>query len=401
MNTPRPAAAAELPALTGLRGFAAVWVLLYHAWVDAGPRLMTLGSGAFALDFTPLFSCGWAGVDVFFTLSAFLLSLPFASWQLGLAPRPSLRTFWLRRVLRIFPAWYTQVAVLLILAGVFAIGTWPSTGQLIGNLLLYFNFGTHGVVPLNAVTYTLPIEFCFYLVLPLLAFALRPRWWWLLALFAIVETQLYRHLMFADVAQADVPLRVIVLEQLPGRLDQFVFGMLAAYAYCRAAMLQRLPSPRSCDLLLLLGMLVVALMCVLIHFDTRYWDGSRLLFVWHGIVGAAVALMLYACAAGSRIARALFANRVLHYLGVISFGLYLWHYPLIHWLDAAHVFDRIDGYRLPWSLPLVLVLACAIADVSYRFIERPLLRLGRARSKHPGVTTELATPLRTPEGASS
>ncbi|HEY0232128.1 MAG TPA: acyltransferase, partial [Dokdonella sp.] len=212
--------------LTGLRGFAAFWVLLYHAWVDAVPRAMKIGSGDYAINLTPAFSGGWTGVDIFFTLSAFLLSLPFVSWQMGLAPRPALGTFWQRRILRIFPAYYAQIAVLLILAGVFGVGVWPGLGQLLGNLVLWFNVGHSGVTPLNAVTYTLSIEFCFYLLLPLLAFLLRPRGWIVLLVLAVAETQLYRHLMFDP--GADIPHKVLVLEQLPGRLDQFVFGMLAA-----------------------------------------------------------------------------------------------------------------------------------------------------------------------------
>jgi peptidoglycan/LPS O-acetylase OafA/YrhL len=164
--------------------------------------------------------------------------------------------------------------------------------------------------------------------------------------------------------------------------------MLAAFAYTRGALARRLPSPRATDALFLLGAGVFAAMIVAIHRGSgTYWDGSALLFLWHGVVGAAVALMLYAAAAGSRVARAGFANAPLRYLGLVSFGLYLWHYPLIQWLGVAHAFDALPGYRLPWSLPVVLLLACGLADLSYRLVERPLLRVGR-RVRHPGLTTE-------------
>jgi len=119
-----------------------------------------------------------------------------------------------------------------------------------------------------------------------------------------------------------------------------------------------------------------------------YWQGHWLVFVWHGVVGAAVALMLFAAAAGSPIARELFDNRPLRYLGLISFGVYLWHYPILQWLSAAHAFDRIPGYRLPWIVPILLLVSCVVADLSYRLIERPLLRIGRARSAHPNVTSD-------------
>lgn len=388
-----PLLSREIPALTGLRGLAAFWVLLYHAWANATPRVIEIGSGPYALNLTIAFSGGWTGVDVFFTLSAFLLTLPFAQWQLGLAPRPSLGTYWVRRLVRVFPAYYAQLAVLLLLAGAFGIGMWPDARRLIGNLFLWFNFGSSGVAPINGVAYTLPIEFCFYLVLPLLALLLRPRWWMLLALIAIVETQLYRHLMFDPAAETMS--KVLVLEQMPGRLDQFVFGMLAAYAYARLAVAQRLPHRRVSDALFLAGVAGVVLMLVLMQlgFET-YWQGSWLLYVWHGATGAAVALMLFAAAAGSGLARVLLANRPLRRLGVISFGVYLWHPPILEWLTTAGAFDRIEGYRLPWSLPLLLLVTVLVAELSYRLVERPMLRLGHRRrgaAAAPGAEPAAAT----------
>lgn len=372
--------------LTGLRGFAALWVMLYHVWVEATPRLMMLGP----LDLTPLFSAGWAGVDIFFTLSAFLLSLPYASRHLEHASPPPLRTFWLRRVQRILPAYYAQLFVLAALAGLIGIGMLPDVPQFLGNLLLLTDFGPYGAAPMNPVTYTLPIEFGFYLLLPLLARWLRPgRWPWL-ALFAIVVTQLWRHLVFPQVAHLDVPLRVIAMEQLPGRLDQFVAGMLAAYAYTRAVAHGHAANARANDALLLLGALLFALLMWAGHYAVAtYWEGHPLLFVWHSLAGVAAAAMLYASACGSRIARVLFDNAPLRYIGLISFGFYLWHFPVMQWLDRAHVFDAIAGYRLPWMLAAVLAITCAIATFSYRFIELPFLRLGRSRKDRPQLTTEM------------
>lgn len=386
-----PLLSREIPALTGLRGLAAFWVLLYHAWVNATPRVIEIGSGPHALNLTIAFSGGWTGVDIFFTLSAFLLTLPFVQWQMGLAPRPSLATYWVRRVLRVFPAYYAQLAVLLLLAGAFGIGAWPDARRLVGNLFLWFNFGSSGVAPINGVAYTLPIEFCFYLVLPLLALLLRPRWWVLLPLLAIAETQLYRHLMFDP--SAETMSKVLVLEQMPGRLDQFAFGMLAAYAYARMAVAGTLPHRRVGDALFLAGVAGVALVLVLMQLGYEtYWQGSWLLFVSHGAIGAAVALMLFAAAAGSGIARALLANRPLRRLGVISFGLYLWHPPILEWLTAAGTFAAIEGYRLPWSLPILLLAAVLAAELSYRLVERPMLRLGHRRGKSAAVAEPAAAP---------
>ena len=106
-----PLLSREIPALTGLRGLAAFWVLLYHAWANATPRVIEIGSGPYALNLTIAFSGGWTGVDGFFTLSAFLLTLPFAQWQRGLAPRPSLGTYWVRRLVRVGDASPPRIAL--------------------------------------------------------------------------------------------------------------------------------------------------------------------------------------------------------------------------------------------------------------------------------------------------
>lgn len=77
--------------LTGLRGYAALWVLIYHTWVVATPRLMSVEIGSYSIDLTPFFSCGWAGVDIFYTLSAFLLTLSFA--EAAIEEKKGLRLF--------------------------------------------------------------------------------------------------------------------------------------------------------------------------------------------------------------------------------------------------------------------------------------------------------------------
>lgn len=299
---------------------------------------------------------------------------------------------------RILPAYYAQLAVLIALAAVAGVGAVPTITQLVGNLLLLNNLGPLGATPINPVTYTLSIEFAFYLLLPLLAYWLRPgRWWWL-ALLAIVATQAWRQLVFPLVAHAEVPLRVIALEQMPGRLDQFVAGMLAAWAYTRAVASGRRAHAAGNETLFVAGMALFAGLLWAAHYTVAsYWEGHPLLFTWHGLAGLATALMLYAGARGSRVARWLFDNAPLRWLGLVSFGVYLWHFPVLHWLGNAHAFDAITGYRLPWMLPVVLALACLLAAASYRWIELPFLRRGRPRSAHPQLTTEMiAAPVAAP-----
>lgn len=113
--------------LTGLRGFAALWVLLYHAWVTSVPLRMEIDFGFSTIDFTPLFSGGSVGVDFFFVLSAFLLTLPFARWACGERDFPSVWPYLKRRFKRVFPAFWAQLLILLIIAFTTSFYVFPET----------------------------------------------------------------------------------------------------------------------------------------------------------------------------------------------------------------------------------------------------------------------------------
>ena len=171
----------HLRVLTGVRGWAALWVFMYHAWVYAKYPPLVVELFGLPVDLTPLFSMGGVGVTIFFVLSGFLLATPFAQWQAGQRERPRLGRYLFRRVMRVFPAYYVQLAILLLIAvwvpGQPGIDDW---GALFRHLLMLFTPPPLGTLPINNVWWTLPIEFSFYLVLPLLALLLRPGRWWLL-----------------------------------------------------------------------------------------------------------------------------------------------------------------------------------------------------------------------------
>jgi len=83
-------------ALTGLRGVAALWVLVFHLWQRTGAPALALGP----LDFTPLAAHGYLGVDLFFVLSGYLIGGPWVAMRLGGA-KVAFGTFWRRRFLRV------------------------------------------------------------------------------------------------------------------------------------------------------------------------------------------------------------------------------------------------------------------------------------------------------------
>ncbi len=369
----------ELPALTGLRGFAALWVLLFHVFALSGTPALHFGP----LHYGIFFALGLNGVDVFFCLSAFLLTMPYARWRYGVADRPDTTRYLLRRVLRIYPAYLFQLFTLLAIAAVFGYGRTLSLGEFVAHQFLWLNLGSHWVAPLVGVWFTLPVEFGFYLMLPFLAPLLdRKRWPWML-LAAIAVTIAYRTITLENSIMQPVPERVIEFERLPGRIDQFVIGMLAGAAYIATSI--RGWRPRRPDLWFWAGLCGIVLLFECLIRIGFSWEHGPMLFIWHGMFSVGLVPLLLACAWGAASARRIFGNRVIRYVGEISFGVYLWHMPILSailpWLPES-LNPQVRFWLL---LALVLAATFVVAHLSYLFVERPWLR--RAHRKD-AVATE-------------
>lgn len=362
------------PGLTGLRGIAAGWVMLFHFWLLIGaPRL-----APFSFDLTALFSGGFIGVDLFFVLSGFLLGLPFLAWANRTRPFPDLITFWKRRCLRVLPAYYVQLAV-LILAGWIVTGIWPvDLRKLLAYLSMEFVYFA-GIEPmLNGVWWSLPVEWNFYVVLPLLGLAFAYARWWLVALLALVASVCFRLFCYDLLMSARTlgPIGYAAIIHLPARLDEFVFGMLAAWAHLRRA---RAPS-RTGTLALLVGVGgIVALMKGLDGRGDFFATGDApWIFVYATFAGAALALVVYASASGSWLAGYLFNGRLLAFLGTISYSLYLWH-AIVFQVAYRSGFSQWAPVAHPGTLGLLLIpLAIALSWFSYRLTEHPFLVTGAA-----------------------
>lgn len=367
-------------ALTGLRAWAAFWVLLYHAWVFSEKPPLTLDIGPIQVLLTPLVSMGIAGVTIFFVLSGFLLGLPFAEWQAGKRPRPDIGRYFFHRVARVFPAYYAQLAVLLIVAvlvsGHGRIDTWPDFFR---HLLMLFTPPPVGTTPINLVWWTLPIEFSFYLALPALSYLLRPsRWWWLLGV-CLGAMWAWRFMMITWLGDVPVSERVYASYQLPGALDMFGLGMFAALLHVNH---ERLPAwlkdTLRGDRLAVLGLLVILGAIYWLFFERRhYWADNPIFYLWTPTLSLGTALIVLAAARGSRVTEWLFANRLMVYAGLVSYSVYLWHVPVMDWVSAAHLAQPLGAWRFPVFLALVIPAIYAISTLSYTLVERPFIRMRR------------------------
>jgi peptidoglycan/LPS O-acetylase OafA/YrhL len=363
-------------------------VLGFHVWLYRpdglpGPRRALGDKVLFELNL---------GLICFFVLSGFLLFRPFARAALTGSPRLDLRGYALRRAARILPAYYACLVGALALYEIVGAGRLvPPAGQLATFLFFGQSYSPNTLTAVNAVTWTLCVEVVFYLLLPLLGWAvirLGPR-------HVRAQAALLLSLVAVSVGWNAIThfsgWGPVASKSLPAYIGDFSFGMLAALWIEGLGVRRRdraAAGPgRAAGLLLAVsgGALVAA---------TGYWHerwGShtlahQLLTDMPAAAGFALLVAALACARGS--APSLFRARPLVGAGVISYGLYLWHIPLILVLIELGL---LPGSLAP-RLAVVLGLTVGAAWLSWRLIERPALRRVARRARAIESPGALATP---------
>lgn len=361
--------------LEALRGVAALLVMALHA-LHAAPSVY--GSPAL-LDRWVLgtFVWGWVGVPVFFVLSGFVLTLPFLAS--GDQP-PRLGHYYARRAARIFPAYWLQVCVVLlgiVLTGGFpgASGT-PDPTRWPIQMVMAFQLGANSA-PWLGVWWTLPVEFAFYLLLPALLAPRRGRDRWLLIAALLFAAILLRGVAGAGLFTAEVT-RALA-NHLPTRIDLFLAGVLAAHLWQYRNDLFR---GHRGTAWLLGGSVLIATCIVAVAvpplpmpdmLPRRHW-----LAVWPTLFALGAAAILLGLVAAERAGRRWPAPRLLVGLGALSYGVYLWHLPVLQALASLGA-----GQGVVWWPPALLLVALPptllLAWGSWRFVEQPARRWVRRR----------------------
>lgn len=361
------------PSLHALRGIAACAVMLFHweqFFPDAGLWLQRFVPADTLLDPTVYIGFGWMGVPLFFILSGWLLGGQVVLRDLSLS---YLRRFWTRRFLRIYPAVWAELVVLLLLAGLIpGLITQASYDTLHLQFLLWLNLPPFMATPMNLVWWTLPVELGFYMLLPFIAwFAGRVGWWQSLVT-ALLLTMAWRLWIFHS-SQVENYLEVLpVLDSLPGVLFTFMLGFSLNF-------LPAEPSRRLRRSGLLFG--IVVLLCLMhwqLGLDHIYWKGHWILVVWTPLVAIAIACITY-CLKNPLPLFGWLEQRWLVWLGHVSFGIYLWHFQVMR----AMVLLLPDAWSGAVASALAFCIALPatlfLAALSFYFIERPVMGWGKQR----------------------
>lgn len=343
------AAAGRNPQLDFVRGIAILMVMGFHA--------VTVPSNAFfrALEYFP-HRCGWAGVDLFFVLSGFLVGGLLLKEMTGEGElRP--QRFLTRRAFKIWPAYYAYILFELV----FRVHP-PSTFALANLLHLQNYLGTS-----LKHTWSLAVEEHFYLALALgLSFMAARRWTKkkiLIALFAAILTVICIRC-------------VLVLMYGPGlsiewathtRIDSILFGVILATLYRWFPGAFRRLTERKWPLLILAAAAIAMLLTAGKDSVPMQTIGYTVLYL-----GAGGGMLLVYCHTASWSTAPLF--RWVAKIGLYSYGIYLWHNG-VHSVAMKLTLALHGSARWVALYVLQIGLGIAAGVVTTRLIEWPMLKI--------------------------
>jgi peptidoglycan/LPS O-acetylase OafA/YrhL len=367
----------RFPLLDGMRAVAVLCVVLVHCAVFGGALSGSLPGRLLAhLNL---------GVTIFFLISGFLLYRPFIAHRFGGAAAPHIDSYAKRRFLRIYPAYWLVLTVLLVIPGLPNVNVesvWPmylllhtlpvSSGPRCSQLVT-----TCGL----AQTWSLVAEVTFYAALPVyvvltdrLTRGLSRRGW-LIAQGAAL----------AGLSAASVVLQFVVLAPAPqwvgwsvvGTVFWFALGMgmaIVSAATTGSALGARVASLVSRSALLLWGAAVViyVVLCLSLPPTPFVLASSQQLAIQ--IAFGVIALLLLAPAVFAdgtrRVPQRIAAAPPVAWLGLVSYGVFLWHYPIVLKLSGG-----IGGASFLPLLAGTLAISIACAAGSYYALERPVMKL--------------------------
>lgn len=318
------------PALDGLRAIAILSVVLFHAWA-------------------PFASGGFVGVDLFFVLSGFLITSLLLQEQRATG-KVDLPAFYRRRFMRLMPALAFMLAAYALLAPML----WPGKGHWIAAVIAGAYLSDYAYAMMVELprqirhTWSLAVEMHFYLLWPL-ALGLTAKRFTPAQLHSVLFAVYVIACLWRAACAFGQDWNLVYFRfdtRLPGLLLGAWLASVVRDPAALAVVAIRLPRLRA-------WIFVLVVCAALFAWEVPLTLAVGLLFVeWCG-----VALVLACLSPNSRL-----ANPAAVFLGTLSYGIYLWHFPIFYWLRE----------RMSWELTLLigLPISIAIAWLSFVTIER-------------------------------
>jgi peptidoglycan/LPS O-acetylase OafA/YrhL len=326
--------------LNGLRALSAFLVIGFHLGIRG-------------------FSLGWSGVFLFFVLSGFLITRILIHDR---GEENFFARFYFRRALRVFPIYYLLFAVVVLAALVrrWPLSDWPWFAFYLQNWKLGQTAFNPVFPPFLNHTWTLAIEEQFYFVWPLLVFVCSRR---------MLPLAIAALIVLGPATRA----AIILFGHNPYEAFTSSLGAVDFLAWGAAAVL--IPRGRWTTIGANIALAVLASgawAIVTIHGINNFWHPEDYLTgLWSGIVfpdllGPVFAALLLAVSASGGLVVRFLEWAPLRYLGRVSYGLYLYHWPIV--LIVPHFVGNHLG-QCSAAVPLTI----AVAIASFELVERPLL----------------------------
>lgn len=366
-----------LPQLDGLRFFAFFLVFIHHA--PAANHFFNPHSWAYALTLK-LHQYGWIGVDIFLCLSSFLLTvlLMIEHERTG---NISIKQFFIRRALRIWPLYYLILILAFFVFPVYSFltphlhsATYQTYMQqhfipyslFLGNFS-YAYFTSTLTLPISPL-WTISLEEQFYLFWPILLFILLPKnkkWFFITLTSMLLLSILVRFYIIKN----NIPYPAVWVFSL-GRLDPFALGGLVAYFYL---------SPKSRFFLPPVLAIIFAMLLFKLAAGSAGIGSPHTIWLLF-VVDLAACLLIYAALYSSLLKKFL-SLKVLSWLGKISFGLYIFHDMMLNLTEVYVKKPLVDKFHLTDSFSLWLAMffvaflfTLTLATISYYRYEKFFLK---------------------------
>jgi peptidoglycan/LPS O-acetylase OafA/YrhL len=377
----------KIPELDGLRAIAIILVINahFHFYIKAIPF------------FNPITTSGWFGVQLFFLLSSFLLSLPYIQAAIDNREQQQVWQFYRRRILRICPLYY--FSILVFVASIYLTNSTddkPTLAGIIAHLFFLNNFPIE-LDKINSVYWSLAVEWHFYLIMPLIG----------LCLYQFLSRQQYKKLTIFLFCLLLIPIIVrtyggifMGIRMAPGNymsfvyfsslsnLDAFVSGIAGAIIYAHLEQIKK--NIPTYFWKAIFGVSVATLYYLMYYYHTSSLAGlthtnlfnpiffhTTINLAWLGLLLSSLVLKTGLW----KYWRRLLNSRTMEYIAVLSYSLYIWHLPINNLVAQVLVELNVSpSYIFNLArLFFATVITLIISHVTYHYLELPILKLKNSK----------------------